>query len=117
MDDGCNNLNSTFNSTSKNNTRWSYNADSSLVEPEILEDMGVSMLEDEAINCDNVNKVQSPDSTVSLNNADNNKRLPLNDNGIYESEQKSLYRGTSFETASIERFVIINKDYLIRTCN
>ncbi|XP_047356452.1 S-phase kinase-associated protein 2-like isoform X1 [Vespa velutina] len=103
MDDGCNNLNSTFNSTSKNNTRWSYNADSSLVEPEILEDMGVSMLEDEAINCDNVNKVQSPDCTVSLTNADNNKRLPLNDNGIYDSEQKSLYRGTTFESVTIER--------------
>lgn len=112
MDDGCNNLNSTFNSTSKNSTRWSYTADSSLVEPEILEDMGVSMLEDEAINCDNVNKVQSPDCIIPLNNADNNKRLPLNDNGIYKSEEKPLYRDSSFETASIERFVTIDNSFI-----
>ncbi|KAK2586549.1 hypothetical protein KPH14_011439 [Odynerus spinipes] len=103
LDDGCNNLNSTFNSTSKNSTRWSYTADSSLVEPEILEDMGVSMLDNETINCDNVKKLQSQDCTISPNNADNNKRLPLNDNGIYESESESLYRGSSFETINVER--------------
>ncbi|CAG5104254.1 Similar to SKP2: S-phase kinase-associated protein 2 (Homo sapiens) [Cotesia congregata] len=49
LDDGCNNnLNSTLNSESKNGRRWSYRGDTSLVEPEVLVDLGVSMLDDDA---------------------------------------------------------------------
>ncbi|XP_078050740.1 S-phase kinase-associated protein 2 isoform X2 [Augochlora pura] len=49
LDDSCNNnLNSILNEEPINNESWSYSGDGSLVEPEILTDMGVSMLEDEA---------------------------------------------------------------------
>ncbi|XP_015186565.1 PREDICTED: S-phase kinase-associated protein 2-like isoform X2 [Polistes dominula] len=101
-EDECNHLNSTFNSTSKLNTRWSYTADASFVEPEILEDMGVSIIEDDAVNCDT--KVQSPDFTISLNNAASNERLPINENNeTYESEPNSLYIDSNFNSNNVER--------------
>ncbi|XP_014607404.1 PREDICTED: S-phase kinase-associated protein 2 isoform X2 [Polistes canadensis] len=100
-EDECNNLNSTFNSTSKVNTRWSYTADSSFAEPEILEEMGVSIIEDDVINCDT--KVQSLDYTISLNNAASNERLPLNDNETYESEPNSLYIDSNFHSNNLVR--------------
>ncbi|KAI4477801.1 hypothetical protein M0802_014633 [Mischocyttarus mexicanus] len=102
IDDKGNNLNSTFNSTSKINTRWSYTGDSSFVEPEILEDMGVSIIEDDAIHCST--EVESPDYTISsLSNAASNERLPLNENETYESESNSLYIDSNFNSNNVIR--------------
>ncbi|XP_033338576.2 S-phase kinase-associated protein 2 [Megalopta genalis] len=65
LDDGCNNnLNGILNEKPVSNERWSYSGDGSLVEPEILADMGVGMLEDEA-SCDRTKISQSSKHSVS----------------------------------------------------
>ncbi|CAK9796887.1 S-phase kinase-associated protein 2 [Anthophora plagiata] len=101
LDDSCNNnLNSTLNSTSKNNAKWSCSGDGNLVEPEILEDMGVSMLEDEASSCESIKKSQSLEHTVSPASSNNGRQCEKINS--FES-QESIYRTCSFETVSMDR--------------
>lgn len=98
MDDGCNNnLNSTVNSESENNTRWSYSGNASLIEPEILEDMGVSMLEDGVVNCEKT----SEDCIILPANLVNNKKAVNEADGI--EYQKEVYTTSNLENT--DRFV------------
>ncbi|XP_015603371.1 S-phase kinase-associated protein 2 isoform X2 [Cephus cinctus] len=103
LDDGCNNnLNSTLNSASKNGARWSCTGDTSLVEPEILEDMGVSMLQDEEVSCESLKKLQSQECTISPTSSESSRQLPSIDNGLFEG-QDVIFRGSSCDTISIDR--------------
>ncbi|EZA53352.1 S-phase kinase-associated protein [Ooceraea biroi] len=88
LDDGCNNnLNSTLNNESQN-TRWSYSGDVSLLEPEVLKDMGVGLLEENIINCGSTKKLQSDECTVLSACLDNKQRLLANRVGSFEFEQE-----------------------------
>ncbi|XP_050453026.1 S-phase kinase-associated protein 2 isoform X1 [Cataglyphis hispanica] len=99
LDDGCNNnLNSTVNSESQNSTRWSYSGNASLIEPEILEDMGVGMLEDGTVNCEKT----SGDCIILPANLVNNKKSPIDEADGYE-DQEEVYTISSSETVNEER--------------
>lgn len=101
MDDSCNNnLNSTLNSESKNSGKWPCSGDTNLVEPEILEDMGVSMLDEEVL-CESTRKYQSQEGADSPPTSDNRQCKKLHS---FEG-QDSVFRSSSFETISIDRFV------------
>lgn len=102
LDDSCNNLNDTLNSASKNNTKWSYSGDANLVEPEILEDMGVSMLEDEASSYESTKKTGSLEQTTSPIISDNSGQC---DKINSFQSQENIYRGSNFDTVSMDRFV------------
>ncbi|XP_043249572.1 S-phase kinase-associated protein 2 [Colletes gigas] len=100
LDKNCNNnLNSTLNSASKNNENWSCSGDTSLVEPEILEDMGVSMLEDEASQ-ESTRKSQSLNGPISP--AGPNTSRQCETVNAFEHQQ-SIYRGSSFDTVVMDR--------------
>lgn len=103
LDDSCNNnLNDSLNSTTKHSAKWSCSGDTSLVEPEILEEMGVSMLEDGASNCESTRKSHSLEQTISPTILDNNGQCKnINDS----QSQECIYRGSSLDTTSIDRFV------------
>ncbi|XP_017764417.1 PREDICTED: S-phase kinase-associated protein 2 isoform X2 [Eufriesea mexicana] len=101
LDDSCNNnLNSSLNSTSKNSARWSCSADGN-VEPEILEDMGVSMLEDEASSCESTKKSDSLERTISPTISGNSGQCEKVNSF---QRQESVYRGSSFDTVSMDSF-------------
>ncbi|XP_033301494.1 S-phase kinase-associated protein 2 isoform X2 [Bombus bifarius] len=100
LDDSCNNnLNDSLNSTTKHSAKWSCSGDTSLVEPEILEEMGVSMLEDGASNCESTRKSHSLEQTISPTILDNNGQCKnMNDS----QSQECIYRGSSLDTTSID---------------
>lgn len=103
LDDSCNNnLNSTLNSVSKSNGKWSCSGDGNLVEPEILEDMGVSMLEDQ-VSCGSSRKSQCQELATSPLSLDSNRQCKTVNS--FES-QESVYRSSSFETVDIDRYVL-----------
>jgi hypothetical protein len=105
LNDGYNNnLNNTFNNKSQNNTRWSYSGDVSLLEPEILKDMGVDMLEKEIINCGSTKKLQSEECIVLPANLDNKQRLLTNRIENFEYEQEVSTSSSS--EINVERFVL-----------
>lgn len=106
LDDNCNNnLNSTLNSASKTNEKWSRSGDTSLVEPEILEDMGVSMLEDEASH-EGARKSQSQGGPISPTGSDTSRQRETVVN-TFESQQ-NIYRGSNFDTVLTDRCAILN---------
>ena len=96
-DDGCNN--NMKNSSPNENAGWTYSADTSLVESEIMEEMGVSMLEEEE-------KYESPkdeltqEPVLSLRHAEE-LRQTLAKEKIFTKEEIS--RGTSFENINNDR--------------
>ncbi|XP_029169727.1 S-phase kinase-associated protein 2 [Nylanderia fulva] len=99
LDDGSNNnLNSTVNSESQSNTRWSYSANASLIEPEILEDMGVGMLEDSVMICENTKP--STECVISPASLVNNKKSSPNESSGFEYQE--VY-SSSLETVNTER--------------
>ncbi|KAL0130740.1 hypothetical protein PUN28_002395 [Cardiocondyla obscurior] len=53
LDDGCN-----VNETSQSNSKWPYSGDASLIESEILDDMGVGMLKSGAISCEGTKRLE-----------------------------------------------------------
>ncbi|XP_076687178.1 S-phase kinase-associated protein 2 isoform X2 [Andrena cerasifolii] len=100
LDDSCNNnLNSTLNSVSKSNGKWSCSSDGNLVEPEILEDMGVSMLEDQ-VSGGSSRKSQCQELAASPLSLDSKRQCKTVNS--FES-QESVYRSSSFETVNIDR--------------
>ncbi|XP_012270645.1 S-phase kinase-associated protein 2 isoform X2 [Orussus abietinus] len=103
LDDGCNNnLNSTLNSISKSSVRWSCASDASLVEPEILEDMGVSMLEDEEVSCESLKKLQSQECTISPTSSESSRLMPPIENELHNNRD-AIYRTSSFDTVRSEQ--------------
>ncbi|KAK0167573.1 hypothetical protein PV327_004952 [Microctonus hyperodae] len=93
LDDGCNNnLNSTLNSDSKNNGRWSRPGDTSLVEPEVMVDLGVSMLDDEE-SSESLRKSPSHEPTIFPNNYEH----------VNSDNQDRIFRGTNCDALCIER--------------
>ncbi|KYQ59063.1 S-phase kinase-associated protein 2 [Trachymyrmex zeteki] len=103
LDNGCNNnLNDTLNSHSQNNTKWPYSGDASLIEPEILEDMGVSMLEDGITNCENTKRLQSEECTILTENLASNNRSVIDDSVIF-GYQEEVYTSSSLEIAISDR--------------
>ncbi|XP_076387670.1 S-phase kinase-associated protein 2 isoform X3 [Megachile rotundata] len=100
LDDTCNNnLNSTLNSASKNNANWSCSGDGTLVEPEILEDMGVSMLEDEATSC---KRAKNTRSIKCASPASSNSSKQCDKTNSFDG-QESILRGSSFDTVIMDR--------------
>lgn len=106
MDNGCNNnLNSTLNSDSRNGARWPYSGNASLIEPEILEDMGVGMLEDGVANCQSTKRLQSEKCMVSSENLDSNNRSLIDEPDIF-GYQEEVYTSPSLEIVNTIRFVL-----------
>ncbi|XP_048505056.1 S-phase kinase-associated protein 2 isoform X2 [Athalia rosae] len=104
LDDGCNNnLNSTLNSATKSNTRWTCAGDTSLVEPEILEDMGVSMLEDEEVSCESMKKLQSHECTISPTSSESSRKQAPEKEDIEFKSHTAIYRDTSFNNINLDR--------------
>lgn len=107
LDDGCNNnldLNSTLDSASKN-TRWTCAGDTSLVEPEILEDMGVSMLEDEEVSCGSIKKLKTQEyNNASPNGSETSRQRPSQEStdNIF-GNHTTIYRESSFDTVHLDR--------------
>lgn len=103
LDDGCNNNLNEITETSKSNTtHWSCSGDTSFVEPEILEDMGVSMLEDEE-SCESDLKkprLQEPSPTQSQINRENS----LKEKNACISQDSGMYRHSSFETVVPDKY-------------
>ncbi|XP_008547550.1 S-phase kinase-associated protein 2 isoform X1 [Microplitis demolitor] len=103
LDDGCNNnLNSTLNSESKNGRRWSYRGDTSLVEPEVLVDLGVSMLDDDA-SSESLKKSSSQDGVISLSESSSECSRQPTENGSTALDDKDKIYGSSFEKIGLER--------------
>ena len=72
------------------------------MEPEILEDMGVSMLEDEAISYKSTRKSHSLERIASPTVSNNRGQCGKLNNS---QNQEYSYSGSSFDTVSIDRFV------------
>lgn len=111
MDDGCNNnLNSTLNNDPQNDRKWPYSGNASLIEPEILEDMGVGMLEDGVANYESTKRSQSEERTILLKNLDNNRSIGNNRSIVDEPDvfgyQEEVYTSSSLEIANADRFVV-----------
>lgn len=104
LDDGCNNnLNSTLNSESKNGRRWSYRGDTSLVEPEVLVDLGVSMLDDDA-SSESFKKPSQDEATSSPDESSSESSRQFPENGTTDLDDKNkIYKSSSFDT--IDRYV------------
>lgn len=101
INDNCNNtLNGSLNNSSNNSTKkWLCSGDTSLVEPEILEDMGVSMLEDEATSYKSKRKSHSLEQTTSPIASNHNGQCGKLNNS---QNQEYTYSGSSFDTVSID---------------
>ncbi|XP_015430317.1 PREDICTED: S-phase kinase-associated protein 2-like isoform X2 [Dufourea novaeangliae] len=98
LDDSCNNnLNTTRSSEPKSNEKWLCSGDGTHVEPEILEDMGVSMLEDET-SCESTRKSQSLRHPLSPPNSHNDRHCEK-----VNSFEKNIYRGSTFKAVGIDR--------------
>lgn len=126
LDDSCNNnLNSNAaDSPSKDNGKWSYSGNASLVEPEILEEMGVSMLEGEdLLNCESAKKKAcSGEDTNSPNVTNGGKQCPKVDSfeshismdslegtrDPYESDELALYSVVGNESGYSSRIEVDN---------
>lgn len=97
LDDGCNNnLETTLNGTSKNDdNRWTCPVDTSLVEADVMVDLGVSMLADET-SCESVKKIETQ---AQFNTSSTNKQSPNHD-----QNERSFCHPNS-EIAKLERYV------------
>lgn len=95
LDDGCNN--NLDSATEKDNEKWSCSGDTSLVEPEILEDMGVGMLADGEVSRDSLQTLKTQECTISPKKFDQIKTASI----IYESQQ--TYNSNSFEKENTDR--------------
>lgn len=103
LDDGCNNnLNSTFNNDSRNSSKWPYSGNASLIEPEILEDMGVGMLEDGVANYESTKRLQSEQCTILSENLDSNTRPIIDEPDVFEY-QEEVYTSSGLEIANADR--------------
>lgn len=111
MDVGCNNnLNSTLNGDSRNDTKWSYSGNASLIEPEILEDMGVGMLEDGVANYESTKRLQSEECTILSENLDRNNKSRIDEPDVF-GYQEEVYTSSSLEIANTNRFVTEEKKH------
>ncbi|XP_076643008.1 S-phase kinase-associated protein 2 isoform X1 [Halictus rubicundus] len=100
LDDSCNNnLNGILNDQPKSNERWSYSGDGTLVEPEILADMGVSMLEDE-VSCERAKLSQSQRHSVSP--AGSRAKKHCETVNSYRMEQ-NMYRDSNLKAGVADR--------------
>lgn len=107
LDGSCNNnLNDTLNSSSQNE-KWEmpYSGNASLIEPEILEDMGVSILEDGVTNYESTKRLQSEKCTILSENLDSNNRSIIDEPDVF-GYQEEVYTSSSLEIANTDRFVI-----------
>lgn len=87
LDDGCNN---NIDNEVKENEHWSCAGDTSLVEPEILEDMGVSMLADGEGSRESLLKTQ--ECTISPKNFKGVTKHRLSSHGLYHKEDMSTFK-------------------------
>jgi len=103
LDNGCNNnLNSALNGDFRNGTKWPYSGNASLIEPEILEDMGVGMLDDGVTNYESTKRLQ-PECKSLSENLDSNNRSIIDDSDVF-GYQEEVYT-SSLEIANTDRFV------------
>lgn len=96
-----NNLN---NNLPQNNTRWSYSGNTSFVEPEILEDMGVGMLEDPVTNNESTKQL-SKNWVISSVSSDSNKKLrnKIHENNGIECHER-IHVSSNMDNAHVERY-------------
>lgn len=99
LDDGCNN-NLNVPSVKENET-WSCSGDTSLVEPEILEDMGVGMLADGEGSRESSQTLKTQECTISPKNFEAERHSTRSvDTDLVTQE---TFKGSSFESASLDR--------------
>lgn len=103
LDDGCNNNNingTPDNAGSSDNGQWTCAGDTSLVEPEVLVDLGVSMLADET-SCESLKILQTNDCNVSPTS-----RATTLDNVNNEKNRiDRIYHDSNFEKNPRDRYV------------
>lgn len=98
LDDGCNN---NVNGTAvKENERWSCSGDTSLVEPEILEDMGVGMLTDGEGSRESSQNLKTQECLLSPKKYESDKHTKSSDTA-YQSQE--TFRTASFESTNVDR--------------
>ncbi|KAJ8681569.1 hypothetical protein QAD02_017361 [Eretmocerus hayati] len=98
LDDGCNNnINGT---TNVENDTWSCSGNTSLVEPEILEDMGVSMLADGEASRESLQILKTQECTVSPKNFEVDRYIKTQDS---LNETQKTFNSNDFEGANLER--------------
>ncbi|XP_058794171.1 S-phase kinase-associated protein 2 isoform X2 [Phymastichus coffea] len=98
LDDGCNN---NVNGTEeRENEKWSCSGDTSLVEPEILEDMGVGMLADGEGSHESLQNLKTQECTISPKNFEAEMRAKHSDS-TYQSQK--TFRTASFESTNPDR--------------
>ena len=92
VDDGSNN---NTNVATKDSKQWTYSGDTSLVEPEILEDMGVSMLADGESSQENkIPLLKTQECTISPKKFDKNK-IRKSENALKKKENYSFESNTA----------------------
>ncbi|KAL7288698.1 hypothetical protein TKK_0017423 [Trichogramma kaykai] len=102
LDDGCNNnLNGDSEQESE---KWSCAGDTSLVEPEILQDMGVSMLADGEASRESLQAMKTQECTISPKNFTTEKHLK-NSQLKHEIPKESL-NNDNFDNENLNRLIL-----------
>ncbi|XP_012525689.1 S-phase kinase-associated protein 2 isoform X2 [Monomorium pharaonis] len=99
LDDGCNN---NLNGDSRNSAKWPYSGNTSLIEPEILEDMGVGMLEDGVMNYESTKRLQSEQCTILSENLDSNHKSMIDEPDAF-GYQEEVYTSSNLEIVNTNR--------------
>ncbi|XP_011877535.1 PREDICTED: S-phase kinase-associated protein 2 isoform X2 [Vollenhovia emeryi] len=99
LDNGCDN---NLNGDSRKDTKWSYSGNASLIEPKILEDMGVGMLENGVANYESTKRLQSEKCTILSKNLDGNNRSIIDEPDVF-GYQEEVYTSSSLEIANTDR--------------
>lgn len=81
--------------------QWLYTGDTSLVEPEILEEMGVSMLEDEESSLEGSKNEMTQEPVLSLASAEELRKTLAKERSCFDKDDVS--QSSSFETVSSDR--------------
>lgn len=114
-----NNLNSTLNSDCQSGTKWLYSGNTNFVETEILQDMGVGMLEDEISNSESIKTLQSEDCPILPTSLDN-KRLLLNE-PVFDYQEEIYTSCENTDRSVTKKSICVDILNLlivfIRTCN
>ncbi|KAF7995075.1 hypothetical protein HCN44_004547 [Aphidius gifuensis] len=95
LDDGCNN-----NLETTKNDGWTCPVDTSLVEADVMVDLGVSMLADET-SCESIKKIETQSQ---FNTSSTNKQSPNDDDDDSNKNERSFCRSNS-DSANLDRLV------------
>lgn len=92
-----------LNNGLQNSTKCSYSADTSFVEPEILKEMGVGMLED-IVNYESTQRLQSQECVTSPTNMSSKRKFLMNEISEIDCHEE-IHTSSISDTIHTERFV------------